>query len=54
VASILKSQDPDGYIGIHDARKRCQPATVDRVTFPVGYVQSIKKKGAKVDDKTSE
>ena len=31
VASILKSQDPDGYIGIHDAKRRYQPATVDRV-----------------------
>lgn len=30
VASILKSQDPDGYLGIHDAQKRYQPGTVDR------------------------
>jgi hypothetical protein len=29
VASTLKSQDPDGYLGIHDAKKRYQPDTVD-------------------------
>jgi len=31
VAAILKSQDPDGYIGIHDAKKRYTPQMVDRV-----------------------
>ncbi|MCF7818182.1 MAG: sulfatase-like hydrolase/transferase [Kiritimatiellales bacterium] len=30
VAAILKSQDPDGYLGIHDEQKRYQPGTVDR------------------------
>jgi len=29
VASILKTQDPDGYIGIYDATNRFQPATID-------------------------
>ncbi|TSA29325.1 MAG: hypothetical protein D4R65_15380 [Verrucomicrobiaceae bacterium] len=31
VAGILKSQDPDGYIGIHDAQKRYTPGMIDRV-----------------------
>jgi len=30
VAGILKSQDPDGYIGIHDAKKRYTPQMIDR------------------------
>jgi DUF1680 family protein len=31
VAAILKSQDMDGYLGIHDAQKRYTPTHVDRV-----------------------
>ena len=31
VASILKSQDADGYIGTHDAQKRYTPANADRL-----------------------
>ena len=31
VASILKSQDPDGYLGIHDAQQRYTPSMVSRV-----------------------
>ncbi|MCX6894807.1 MAG: glycoside hydrolase family 127 protein [Verrucomicrobia bacterium] len=31
VASILKSQDADGYLGIHDAKKRYTPSMIDRV-----------------------
>ena len=31
VAATLKSQDPDGYLGIHDAKQRYQPDTVDVV-----------------------
>ncbi|MCX7006137.1 MAG: glycoside hydrolase family 127 protein [Kiritimatiellaeota bacterium] len=30
VATILKSQDADGYLGIHDAKKRYTPQMIDR------------------------
>ncbi len=51
VADLLKSQDPDGYLGIHDAQKRYQPATIDRaghIGFMLqgllGYAQAYGRK----------